>query len=70
MSNTKRQRTGNYCFEGTFLFGSQVLCSIRLLVQVPVRFRAMDHLSLITLTAICVACDQDSHGCVGLGNTG
>jgi hypothetical protein len=52
MSNTKLQRTENYCFEGTFLFGSQVLCSIRLLVQVPVRFRAMDHLSLITLTAI------------------
>jgi hypothetical protein len=52
MSDMERQRTGNHCFEGTFLFGSQVPCSIRLFIQVPVRFRATDHLSLITYTAI------------------
>jgi hypothetical protein len=50
MSNMIRRRTGNRCVEGTFLFGRQVLCSIRLLIQVPVRFRATDHLSLVTHT--------------------
>jgi hypothetical protein len=46
MSNMKRQRTGNHGFEGTFLIGSHVLSSIRLFIQVPVRFRASGNLSL------------------------